>query len=69
MSGLAADMLDAGPVAYTDRSLHDAGADFGRHRAAIEELGEAGATWVIVPGRPGDPAAFIERFGKEVTRP
>jgi probable F420-dependent oxidoreductase len=67
---------DAGPrgagldvaVAYTDPGIHDADADFGRHRAAIEELGEAGATWVIVPGCAGDPVAFIERFGKEIAR-
>jgi alkanesulfonate monooxygenase SsuD/methylene tetrahydromethanopterin reductase-like flavin-dependent oxidoreductase (luciferase family) len=67
---------DAGPrgagldvaVAYADPSLHDADADFGRHRAVLAELGEAGATWVIVPGRSEEPAAFIERFGKEMAR-
>jgi probable F420-dependent oxidoreductase len=68
---------DAGPrgaaldvaVAYPDPGARDADADFGRHRAAIEDLGQAGATWVIVPGRPDDPVAFIERFGKEIARP
>jgi len=67
---------DAGPrgigldvaVAYPDLSVYDAGADFGRHRAALAELGEAGTTWVIVPGRSEEPAAFIERFGKEMAR-
>jgi alkanesulfonate monooxygenase SsuD/methylene tetrahydromethanopterin reductase-like flavin-dependent oxidoreductase (luciferase family) len=59
-------------VAYTDPSLHDAGADFGKHRAAIEELARAGATWVIVPGRGGsrnESVASLQRLGKEVARP
>jgi hypothetical protein len=56
-------------VPYIDPSVHDPGTDWGTHRAAISALDEAGATWVIVPGRAGPPAettAFLERFGKEV---
>jgi probable F420-dependent oxidoreductase len=59
-------------VAYSDPSVHDADADFGRHREAVDELGAAGATWVIVPGQAGrrdDSVAFLERFGKEIARP
>jgi probable F420-dependent oxidoreductase len=70
---------DAGPrgadldvaVPYIDPAVHDSRADFGRHRAAIEELAGAGATWVIVPGRyvsGDDPGAFLERFGRQVVQ-
>jgi probable F420-dependent oxidoreductase len=58
-------------VPYTDPSVHVAGADWGKHRAAAQSLEEAGATWVIVPGHAGPPAdtiGFLERFGKQVAR-
>lgn len=68
---------DAGPrgqdldvaVPYTDPSLHSPDADFGRHRAAIAELEEAGVTWLIIQGRgtsSAESAAFIERFGAQI---
>ena len=56
-------------VAYTDDSLHRPDADFGKHRAALEALAEAGATWLIVPGQSHtrqDSVAFLERFGHEL---
>ena len=70
---------DAGPrgaqldvaAPYIDPSVHDADTDWGKHRAAIEELETAGATWVMVPGRSGtrdESVAFLERFGKQVAR-
>jgi probable F420-dependent oxidoreductase len=78
-AAIAALHAEAGPrgggldvaVPYIDPSLHDPDSDWGRHRAAISVLGEAGATWVIVPGHAGAPAettGFLERFGKEVAR-
>ncbi|HEY6785686.1 MAG TPA: LLM class F420-dependent oxidoreductase [Trebonia sp.] len=69
-AGSRGDGLDVA-VPYIDPSVHDPGTDWGKHRAAISALGEAGATWVIVPGQAGPPAettGFLERFGKEVAR-
>ena len=66
-SGSRGDGLDVA-VPYIDPSVHDPGTDWGKHRAAISALAEAGATWVIVPGQAGPPAettGFLERFGKE----
>jgi probable F420-dependent oxidoreductase len=57
-------------AAYTEPSVHDADADWGRHREAVAALAAAGVTWVIVPGRAGSRdscVAFLERFGKEIT--
>jgi hypothetical protein len=56
VTGLEADMLDAGPVAELARVAEDAG---------------CGATWVIVPGRAGnrdDSVAFLERFGSQIAQ-
>jgi hypothetical protein len=56
-------------AAYTEPSVHDADADWGKHRDAIASLAEAGVTWVIVPGRAGPRdscVAFLERFGQEI---
>jgi probable F420-dependent oxidoreductase len=56
-------------VPYTELSVHDADADWGKHRDAISSLAEAGATWVIVSGHAGtrdSSVAFLERFGKQV---
>ena len=56
-------------AAYTEPSVHDADADWGRHRDAIASLAAAGVTWVIVPGQAGTRdscTAFLERFGKEI---
>lgn len=56
-------------VAYTDRSLHAANADFGRHRAAIAALEAAGVTWVIIPGQgtsADHSVAFLERVGAQI---
>ena len=53
-------------IAYTDQSIHDLSRDIERHRDAIGQLGEIGATWVTVPGPSGaHPLAqeFIEGFG------
>jgi probable F420-dependent oxidoreductase len=58
-------------AAYTEPSVHDADADWGRHREAVAALAAAGVTWVIVPGRAGSRdscVAFLERFGKEITK-
>jgi probable F420-dependent oxidoreductase len=69
-AGSRGDRLDVA-VPYIDPGAHDPGTDWGTHRAAISALGEAGATWVIVPGQAGPPAettGFLERFGKEVAR-
>jgi probable F420-dependent oxidoreductase len=58
------DELDV-TVAYTDQSIHDLSRDVERHRDAIGQLGEVGATWVTVPGPSGaHPQAreFIEGF-------
>ena len=52
-------------IAYTDQSIHDLSRDIERHRDAIGQLGEVGATWVTVPGPSGaHPLAqdFIEGF-------
>lgn len=70
---LRADAGERGPgldvaTAYTDRSVHDADADWGKHRDAIAALEKAGATWVIVPGHAGTPketTGFLERFGEQ----
>jgi probable F420-dependent oxidoreductase len=78
-SAIAQLRADAGPrgaeldvvVPYPDPGLYDANADWGRHRAIVSSLAEAGATWVMVPGRPGtrdESVAFIDRFGKQVAR-
>jgi probable F420-dependent oxidoreductase len=56
-------------AAYTEPSVHDAGTDWGGHRAAVASLAAAGVTWVIVPGQAGPrdwSVAFLERFGKEI---
>jgi hypothetical protein len=56
-------------AAYTEPSVHDADADWARHRDAIASLAAAGVTWVIVPGKAGPRdscVAFLERFGKEI---
>ncbi len=56
-------------AAYTEPSVHDPDTDWGKHRDAIAALGEAGVTWVIVPGRAGtrdSSVTFLERFGKEI---
>lgn len=71
---LRSDAGDRGPgldvaVSYNDPSLHEPGADFGRHRAAIAGFEEAGATWVIIPGRGRsgeESTAFLRRFGSEI---
>ncbi len=40
-------------LSYTDRSVYDLSNDVERHRAAIGELRELGATWMVVPGPSG----------------
>jgi probable F420-dependent oxidoreductase len=78
-SAIAQLRADAGPrgaeldvvAPYPDSSVYDADADWGRHRAIVSSLAEAGATWVTVPGQPGtrdESVAFIDRFGKQVVR-
>jgi probable F420-dependent oxidoreductase len=67
-AGKRGDALDVA-VPYTDSSVHDADTDWGKHRAAIESLAEAGTTWVIVPGQAGTRdscVAFLERFGIQI---
>lgn len=70
-AGLRGAGLDVS-VPYVDPHVHGADADLGRHRAAIEELAQAGVTWVIVPGRAAsrdESVAFLERFGKWMAQP
>ena len=65
LAGDRFDELDI-TIAYTDQSMYDLSRDVERHRDAIGQLGEIGATWVTVPGPSGaHPLAqeFIEGFG------
>jgi probable F420-dependent oxidoreductase len=51
---------------YNDASIHHPTTEPDRHRQALAEIGEAGATWVVISHPRASPAAtleFIEAFG------
>jgi probable F420-dependent oxidoreductase len=64
-AGDRGDTIDVA-LAYTDRSITDAGGDVERHRDAFSRLEAAGVTWIVLPGATRSRAEsleFLDRFG------
>ena len=54
-------------VSYRDRSIAQPTVDVERHRDALGELEQAGATWIVTSGTTREPAAtfdFLAAFGE-----
>jgi probable F420-dependent oxidoreductase len=66
LSGDRADQIDVA-IAYTPTWSAAPAHDADRHREAVADLEDVGATWIVVPGPIGPEAAsleFIEAFAK-----
>lgn len=71
-AGARAQSLEVVAV-YADPTIGAPGRDVERHRAALAELADAGATWIVVPGpastSPAATLAFIDDFAATYINP